>query len=193
MVAEGPASGFDRQSVIEYMTTAARTGDRPCRWAPPSRRVPEPWPGERTMRRSPPPSPGRPDRGRPGSAAAEVPPELLAQSLGSISAPGCNASATVRAASSRPARHHRRRRRLSDRQREVPFPQNLVNLFEQSTIYMLLAIARSSPCSLVRSIFRLGWSWVGPVLVAELVQREGWGCRGGWRSSSRCSSARRSD
>ena len=39
MVAEGPAADFDRQSVVEYMTTGSSPGGRPSRPDPPVARA----------------------------------------------------------------------------------------------------------------------------------------------------------
>ena len=152
----------------------------------------EPWLGERTTRRSPPPSPRRAvvDLTAAGGAAdADVPPELLAQSLGQY------------------LRAWGQRVRSGDSgvlpvllgivvvavafqiaNGKFLSPQNLVNLFEQSTIYMLLAMAEIFALLLGEIDLSVGLVMgFGAVLVAELVQpRRPQHGRGGWRSSSRC-------
>ena len=66
MVAEGPAADFDRQSVVEYMTTGTASG-RPSRPDPPWQGL-SPWPESGSPRdRGPRRDPGRDGRapGRP--------------------------------------------------------------------------------------------------------------------------------
>src|SRR5580704_10395310 len=111
----------------------------------------------------------------PGSAAAEVPPELLAQSLGQY------------------LRAWLQRIRSGDSgvlpvllgiivvavafqvaNGKFLSPQNLVNLFEQSTIYMLLAIAEIFALLLGEIDLSVGLVMgLGSVVVAELVQPAG--------------------
>src|SRR5580700_1422302 len=113
----------------------------------------------------------------PGSAAAEVPPELLAQSLGQY------------------LRAWLQRIRSGDSgvlpvllgiivvaiafqiaNGKFLSPQNLVNLFEQSTIYMLLAMAEIFALLLGEIDLSVGLVMgLGAVLVAELVQPGGLG------------------
>src|SRR5580704_12159299 len=111
----------------------------------------------------------------PGSAAAEVPPELLAQSLGQY------------------LRAWLQRIRSGDSgvlpvllgiivvavafqvaNGKFLSPQNLVNLFEQSTIYMLLAIAEIFALLLGEIDLSVGLVMgLSSVVVAELVQPTG--------------------
>ncbi len=113
----------------------------------------------------------------PGSAAAEVPPELLAQSLGQY------------------LRAWLQRIRSGDSgvlpvllgivvvaiafqiaNGKFLSPQNLVNLFEQSTIYMLLAMAEIFALLLGEIDLSVGLVMgLGAVLVAEMVQPGGLG------------------
>src|SRR5580700_8949310 len=100
------------------------------------------------------------------AAAAEVPPEILAQSLGQylrawvqrIRSGDSGVLAVV----------------LQIANGKFLSPQNLVNLFEQSTIYMLLAIAEIFALLLGEIDLSVGLVMgLGAVLVAELVQPTG--------------------
>ena len=104
MVAEGPASGFDRQSVIEYMTTGGKNGKSSLplnATAVKETRLSHGWERERLADRRPPSRRGRPDRGQHRSRRRRGPARSCSPNPWvSICAPGCSASAAATAASS---------------------------------------------------------------------------------------------
>src|SRR5580693_4367558 len=112
-----------------------------------------------------------------GAAAAEVPPELLAQSLGQYLRAWLQ---RIRSGDSGvlPVLLGIIVVAVSFQVANGKFlsPQNLVNLFEQSTIYMLLAMAEIFALLLGEIDLSVGLVMgLGAVLVAELVQPAGLG------------------
>ncbi len=189
MVAEGPAADFDRQSVVEYMTTGSSSGRpfRACRirqW-----RGLSPWPGsgnprDRGPRRDPGRDGGRHDGGRRRrplprrkAAAADVPPELLAQSLGqylrawwlrvrsgnSGVLPVVLAIVLVAVVFQIVTPEHAFLR-----------PSNLVYIFGLSTVYMVLAMAETVVLLLAEIDLSVGAvALIGGVIAFKLVQQPG--------------------
>ena len=121
----------------------------------------------------------------PEAAAADVPPELVAQSLGQyfrawwLRVRSGNSGVlpvvlaiVVVAVSFQIANS------------KFLSAQNLVNLFEQSTIYMLLAMAEIFACSSERSTCPSAWSWGSAASWSpSLCSRAARTGRGGRRSS----------
>ena len=186
MVAEGPAADFDRQSVVEYMTTGScrRAAVRACRirqW-----RGLSPWPGSGNPRdRGPAETPaGTADAAMvadltaaPEAAAADVPPEILAQSLGqylrawwlqvrsgnSGVLPVVLAMVLVAVVFEIITPEHAFLR-----------PSNLVYIFGLSTVYMVLAMAETVVLLLGEIDLSVGAvALIGGVIAFKLVQQPG--------------------